>query len=213
MPRITPSMRLVTGARCAVVGASLLLSSFAGLAHAQTRDSRWSLEVSGDASLPARTLAGADLATGAGGGFNLRYRTQRHLSLYAGWEWHRFTSDDLASPTSTDAEETGYTFGMRFDHPLRGERLDRRTAAYWVRGGGTASHIELENPSGDIFSDTGHGMGWELGLGLAFPLGDRFTLAPGARYRSLARDLALGDRTRAATLAYVSVGIGVVMQF
>jgi len=100
-----------------------------------------------------------------------------------------------------------HTFGMRFEHPFAGK------TAYWLRLGGTAKHIEVENQDGDIISDTGHGLGWEVGAGLTVPIGSRLMLTPGLRYRALSRDLEVGSVTSAVDLKYVNVGLGIAYQF
>jgi opacity protein-like surface antigen len=139
---------------------------------------------------------------------------QRHLLAYAGWEWHHFATDNLIASQELDVEETGYTFGLRFEHPLRGESsADGSALGYWLRAGGTVNHIEIENDDGDIVADTDHGLGWEVGGGLTIPLRDRLALTPGVRYRALSRDLALGQTTRSVSLRYVTATVGLTIAF
>jgi hypothetical protein len=106
-----------------------------------------------------------------------------------------------------DVEDTGYAFGLRFEHPLTAR------TAYWARLGGTANHIELEDAGGDIVFDSGHGVGWEAGGGVTVPVGDRLTLTPGVRYRALSRDVEIGGVTAPVRLRYVAVGMGVAYHF
>jgi hypothetical protein len=169
--------------------------------------SRWSAELTGDAAIPTRTLAGADLKGGGGFGLNARYRFQPHLAAYAGWEWHMQQSSELLPGETLDLNDTGYALGLRFEHPMFSR------AAWWVRGGGLVNHIEVEDSRGDIIDDTGHGLGWEVGGGLTIPLSTRFGLTPGIRYRSLSRDVTVGGATRPSTLSYVSTGLGFVFTF
>jgi hypothetical protein len=169
--------------------------------------SRWSAELDAAAAVPTHRLAGADLETGFGFGANVRYRFQPHLAAYGGWEWHRFRTGNVMGAVDLDVEETGYTFGLRFEHPIMG-----RTAG-WLRAGGLGNHIELEDDDGEIISDSGHGLGWELGAGLAIPVSDRAALTPGVRYRSLQRDLDVGMQRRSGTLAYVTIGAGLAVSF
>ena len=167
---------------------------------------RWSWELDAGPAIPTATLAGADLETGFGFGANVRYRLQPHLSAYAGWEWHRFRTDDLLGADALHVEDTGYTFGLRFEHPFRG-----RTAA-WVRAGGLANHMELELDD-DVVGDTGHGLGYEVGGGLAIPLGRRTTVTPGVRYRSFERHLEVNGGTASGRLSYVTIGAGIAVRF
>jgi hypothetical protein len=166
-----------------------------------------SLEVTGSGVVPTQTLGGAGLGTGFGFGANVRVRFMPHLAAYAGWELHHNSSDELITGRSTGVEDTGYTLGLRFEHPLTAG------TAYWVRAGGLYSHIELENTEGDVISDSGHGMGWEAGAGIAIPVGARVALTPGVRYRSLTRDLRVGGVPNSVTLSYVSFWAGLAFTF
>ncbi len=68
----------------------------------------------------------------------------------------------FAETGDTDFEETGYTFGLQFIHPLgTSEKI-----SYLIRAGGIYNHIEVENSAGDITADSGHGLGWEIGAGV-----------------------------------------------
>ncbi len=186
-----------------ITGVAALLASASALAA----QSRWSIELSGGAAFATEKVAGADLGTGVGLGLTGRYRFLPHLAVYGGWDWHHFAVDQTLAGQDVDVEDTGYTFGLRFEHPL----VSR--TAWWVRVGGMANHIELENSAGSIISDSGHGLGWEMGGGLSVPIGTRFTLTPGLRYRSLSRDVDLGDVSTPTDLKYVTAGVGLAMTF
>jgi opacity protein-like surface antigen len=188
-----------------VVCAALVLAIAAP--RAAQAQSPLSLEITADGAVPTQTLGGSDLGTGFGFGANLRYRFMPHLAAYAGWEFHHHRSDDLIGGRRTDVEDTGYTVGLRFEHPLAGR------TAYWVRAGALYSHIELENADGDLVADSGHGVGWEGGAGLAIPLRSRLALTPGFRYRTLTRDLEIGSSTSSVTLSYLTFGTGVAITF
>jgi opacity protein-like surface antigen len=187
-----------------VVTTVVALLTVAGTAGAQNR---WSIEASGGAAFATQKLGNADLGTGVGFEMNGRYRIMPHLAVYAGWDWHHFPSDRPLAGGDMDFEDTGYAFGLRFEHPVM-TRL-----AYWVRVGGTANHIEVEDVRGDIISDTGHGLGWEAGGGLTIPVSNRLMLTPGVRYRALARDMELGGVNTPVDLEYVTVGIGLAYRF
>jgi hypothetical protein len=182
----------------------LLIGAVATPAVAQ---SRVSLEVTGDVAQPTRSFGGADLDTGFGLGVNVRYRFMPHLAAYGGWEWHQSQSSNLVAAQKMDVEDNGYTFGLRFEHPLT-----PRTA-YWVRAGGLYNHIEIENDGGAISVDSGHGLGWEAGGGLAVPVGSRVSLTPGVRYRSLTHEMEIGGAKTSRTLGYVAAGAGLSFSF
>jgi opacity protein-like surface antigen len=82
-----------------------------------------------------------------------------------------------------------------------------------IKGGGTYNHIETENSAGDIINDTGHGLGWQLGAGVKIPLSMRVFLTPEVRYRSLSRDIKVGEVSRPVDLNYVSAGVGLSFTF
>ena len=88
-----------------------------------------------------------------------------------------------------DFEETGYTFGFQFIHPI-----EETSLSYLIRVGGIFNHIEVENGSGEIISDSKHGLGWEIGAGIVIPIFNRLNLLPSVRYRSLSRDIEIGNR-------------------
>lgn len=191
----------------AMVGLALLTAP--AVASAQQR---WTLALQGGPAFPTESLGNADLNTGFGFEGTVSYRFMPHFAAYAGWDWHRFTIDNPASSFAapgTDVEETGYAFGVRFEHPIGGER----SPLVVIRAGGTLNHIEIEDESGEQIADSGHGLGWEVGAGLGFALGTRWRLVPGARYRSLSRDLTIDNATTPVTLSYVTTEVGMHFSF
>ncbi len=120
----------------------------------------------------------------------------------------RFAADDSFAGQEPDFEETGYTFGVRFQHPLGAAS---RTM-YRFEAGGTYKHLESEDEAGDVTIDTGHGLGFEVGAGLLLPLGGSWKLAPTLRYRALSRNFTLGDVTTPGDLRYVALEIGLSRQ-
>ncbi len=189
----------------------LVLAAFLLVPAAVQAQSRFSIEAGANAAFPIQDFGNAELETGLGFGANIRYRIQPHLAAYAGWEWQHFTTEVLA--TELDVEETGYTFGLRVDHPFGSERSGWRAGpAWWVRAGGLLDHIELEDDAGEGES-TSHGLGWEAGLGISYPLSARVALAPGLRIRMLRREIDMGFGPQDATLSYLTAGLGVVVGF
>lgn len=185
---------------CRTVFVSLVLG-VAGT-PALAAQGRVGVEVRGGLAVPTTDLGAVDLSAGFGFEGTLAYRVLEHLAVYGGWDWHHFTPDDAAAMEETDIEETGYAFGLRFQHPLGG------AGGPWIqaRAGGTVNHIEVET-GGETTADSGHGLGWEAGLGLLFPLGDRWKLGPGARYRSLTRELTSDGVTGDVDLRYFALEV------
>jgi len=176
--------------------------------HAQ---SRWSLEFRGNAAVPTTELAGEDLNTGVGFEGNVGYHLYQHLSAYAGWDYTHFNADQSFAGPDMDFEETGYVFGVRWEHPFAGEA--GQGLAGWVRAGGTYKHIEVEDNEGEIIGDSGHGLGWEVGTGLSIPLGSSWRLTPGVRYKALSRDLEVGSATTDWDVSDVTFELGARWHF
>lgn len=169
---------------------------------------RVSVELRAGAAVPTADLGDVDLATGFGFEGTVAYRFIEHLALYGGWDWHRFTPSDEPAGSELDVEETGYAFGLRFQHPLGGASGPQ----VQLRAGGTYNHIEIEEGS-EITADSDHGLGWEAGVGLLFGLGDRWLLGPGIRYRSLTRELTADGVTGDVDLRYLTLELAVSRTF
>lgn len=151
----------------------------------------------------------ADLSPGFGFGGTIAYRLQPHLHLYGGWDWIRFTSDQSFAGADLDFEETGYTFGLRFEHPLGND--SRRM--YRLEAGGLYKHLEIEDSDGALVDDSGHGLGFELGAGLLLPMGERWSLVPAARFRSHSPSFDVGSGTTEGTMSYVGIELGFSRRF
>ena len=173
-----------------------------------TAQSRWALELRSGASVATQNLGDADLGVGLGFEGTAAYRFMPHLSAYAGWGWNQFAADRSFAGTDIQFEETGYTFGLQFIHPFGASKLH-----FLLQAGGVANHIEVENKDGDIIADSGHGLGWQVGAGLAIPLGERWRLTPSVRYRALSREIELNDVTTTADLNYFDAGVGISWLF
>jgi Outer membrane protein beta-barrel domain len=170
---------------------------------------RVSFDLRGAVATPTAKLAGTDLGTGFGMGATLAYAIQPHVFVYGGWDWMHFAAEQSFAGADMDFEETGYTFGLRFEHPFRaGSRM-----AYRLEGGGTYKHNELENTSGDLVQNTGHGLGYEAGAGMLVPLPRAWSIAPMLRYRSLTRDYTVSGASREGELRYVAFELGVTRRF
>jgi hypothetical protein len=170
--------------------------------------SRISWEVRTGVDFPTQDLGDANLKPGFGFDGIIAYQFIPHTSLFGGWGWHRFTSDNSFAGPDVDFEETGYTFGVEFMHPLGDSPMD-----YYVRAGGIYNHIEAENEDGDITYDTGHGLGWQAETGVAVELGNKWILKPGVRYRSLSRDFDIGNTTIETDLTTFNFSVGISRSF
>lgn len=168
----------------------------------------WSIEFRSGASYATNNLGDADLTTGFGFEGTVAYRFMPHLAAYAGWGWNKFPTDNSFAGTDMDFEETGYTFGFQFIHPI-----EKTSLSYLIRVGGIYNHIEVENVDGEIISDSGHGLGWQVEAGIVIPIIDRLNLLPSVRYRSLSRDIEFSNTVTSVDQNYVSVGVGLTYCF
>jgi hypothetical protein len=167
------------------------------------------LEIGGGAAFATEDLGDASLGTGFGFEGTAGYRIQPHVWVYAGWDWHRFPSQAAFTGLDNDIEETGYVFGVQFEHPVgRSEAL-----ALQLRAGGTYNHIEIENPAGGLVANSGHGLGWEAGAGLAVRLDEHWQVIPRARFRSLSRNLTVAGATTPADLRYFAIEAAFARRF
>jgi hypothetical protein len=186
----------------ACVGAALM-------AEAAAAQQRVTVDVRADVAMPVEKFAGAELGTGVGFGGTLAVRIQRHLHVYGGWDWLHFNPEASFAGVDMDFEETGYTFGLRFDHPIRGQTgLTLR-----IDAGGTYKHLEIEGNDGEGLLDSEHKPGFELGIGFTIPIGGSWRVASGARFRSLKPEFDIDQGTTKATLRYVGFELGVTKRF
>lgn len=186
----------------------LLLLFFMFLMQAGIAQQRFSFELRPGVNFPTSELGDASLSTGFGGEATLAYNLLEHLAVYAGWSWNQFSSNESSTDSDLDFEETGYTYGLQFIHPIGNSNLD-----YMIRAGAITNHIEVENSDGEIISDSKHGMGYQVELGLPVNFSDRFRFIPSVRYRSLARELEMANTTTDVDLNYLSVGLGLSILF
>lgn len=193
--------------RASIVAAVVCAAALPRVGEAQQR---WSLELRTGAAFATQDLGDADLGEGIGVEGTVAYRFMPHVSAYGGWDWLNFSTDASFAGADAELEETGYAFGLQFDHPFRGETTG---AAYRLRAGATWNHIEIEDPDGDVVADSGHGLGWEVGTGVVVPFGDTWRFTPGVRYRSLGRTLDVGGVPNDVDLTYVSLELGFARRF
>jgi len=169
---------------------------------------KWCLEFRPGVDYATQNIDNADLGLGFGAELTIAYRIMPHLAAYAGWSYNNFAVDQSFAGADASFEETGYTFGFQFIHPIEETRI-----SYIVRVGGTYNHIEIENNDGNIIIDSGHGLGWQAEAGLVIPLVERFSLLPSVRYRSLNPDIEIENVNTSVNLNYLSVGVGLSWSF
>jgi opacity protein-like surface antigen len=168
----------------------------------------FSVELRGAAAFPTSSLGEADLKFGAGFELLINYEIIENGSVYAGWGWNRMTSDELIASQETDVEETGYRFGLEYAFPI-----NDGPSSIFVMAGGLYNHLEFEDSDGEIFEDTGHGLGWNVGLGLDYQITEAISIRPSVKYFSLNRDMEMNSEVSEATHQYLSAGLGLAIRF
>ena len=170
---------------------------------------KWAVELRPNLDFSTDKIGEVDLKTGFGFEVAVNYNFMEHLGAYAGWGWNQFKSDTTADAEDADFEETGYTFGLQFIHPIgTSDKL-----SYLLRAGGIYNHVEIENKSGDISEDSGHGLGWEVGVGVQYDLGNAWMLRPQVGYRALSEDFNFEGIKLNFDLNYIAFGVGIAKGF
>lgn len=169
---------------------------------------RWGVEFRATGGVAAQE-AGPDANEPVFGfGAAVEVRVMPHLALYGGWDWSHTRALEAVAGPDVDLEETGYSLGARFEHPLGGG-----STRGWLRAGALYDHFEVEDADGDLIDDSGHGLGWELGAGVALGVADRWSLLPGVRFRSLGRTVDFGDGPVDLDVRAVTLEVGIRRSF
>lgn len=193
-----------------IVGAAAAACFLLATTSARAQEG-FELELRAGAAFPTEEIQGESLDNGLGGEATLAYWFIPELAVYGGWGWHRFGSDQSFAGPEADTEETGYTYGLRFQYPfVIGRSMSPRLR---LHAGATYEHLEVENADGDQIGDSDHGVGWEAGAGVAFPVSEAWKVTPVVRYRSLSRDVTVGDVVTEVDLRYIAAEIGVSWSF
>lgn len=189
----------------AITALAVLAGMFGTTAQAQ----RMTLDLRSAGASATEELAGTDLDVSFGIGGTVALRVQPHLHVYGGWDWLHFGSDHSFAGANRDFEETGYTFGLRFEQPF----TPSGRLLYRVDAGGTWKHVEVENSAGDILYDSGHSLGYECGAGMVLAIGDTWRFVPMVRYRSLSPEFDMGNQVMRGDLRYVGLEAGLSYRF
>jgi hypothetical protein len=187
--------------------ATIILATITMSSMAQENNRRLGLDIRPGVSFATAKLGDAELKPGMGFEGTLQYNFWSGASLYAGWGWNKFASDESFAGSNIDFEETGYVMGLRYTYQLPNSPM-----GLFARAGAIYNHIEVEDGD-DIVTDSGHGWGWQAEAGVDVSLGGGWKLRPGLKYQSLNRDLSVGSANHNADLNYLSLGIGIAKSF
>jgi len=169
---------------------------------------KWSVEFRPGLNFPTSDVGNTEAKVGYGFEITGAYKIMPHLAAYVGWGWNQFKGENRFSKDDVTLNETGYTFGFQIIHPIGTSHF-----SYVASAGAIYNHIELENKTGDIITDTGHGFGWQVAAGIDYEIAPSLSLRPMLRYRSLSRNMEIANVSTELKLNYIAFGIGLALEF
>lgn len=182
---------------------------FIGMSNALDAQNKWSAEFRPNIDFPTEDIGETELKTGFGFELAISYNFMEHLGAYVGWGYNTFKTTSNLTDFDNDVDQTGYTFGLQFIHPIK----EGSNLSYLIRAGGIYNHLEFENSNGDIFEDTGHGFGYEFGAGFDYTFSETWHLRPQIGYRALSRDVDFGTSNVDVDFNYITFGVGIAKSF
>lgn len=151
---------------------------FAGAATAQTGPtSPFSIEVRGGAAIPQGDLKDeGDAKTGYTFGANATFQATPMLGIYAGWSRNSFGIEDADDASFVDQ---GFDAGVKLS--FGGGTLP---VSPFVRAGAVFHKISAEGSEGgvDVEIESDNAIGFDVGAGVAIPLGPRMSFTPAVSY-------------------------------
>jgi len=183
----------------------LVFSLFSITCVSQEKEKKFGFELSSGPAIAPRKLGGVTLNTGYGFEGIFRYRIVSFTDIYAGWGWNHFAAENSFAGNNVSFEETGYVLGLQCFQPIV------EGVSVYIRGGALYNHIEIENESGELLYDTGHGFGFQLATGIEIAIGLNWNLNSGIKLNSLNREIE--SISTNLNLNHISMNIGIVKRF
>lgn len=203
-----------------IFAAALVAGVGAQNAEAQMMTLPLSVEVRGGAGIPLGEFRDEDEANaevGPGFGVNATYNFTPMLGVYAGYSRFSFGVD------TGDVDFGGTDFDPRyitsgFNGGLRAGLAPMGGLSPWVRGGVVYHKLSVDlgnnelNEFCDNDCDTDYALGFEVGGGLDFPLGQVISITPGVRYVRFSPDPTDGGSGE-LNVSYLAADIGLRFRF
>lgn len=167
-----------------------------------------SFTIRGGVNYPCHGQNDLNLHNGYGFEGIVGYRVLPQFTLNAGWGYNTFEVESTMGSSEMDFVANGYSLGLQFDQPIASSRF-----SVLIGGGGIYHHLEVENDAGDVLGDSGHGLGYQVDLGLGIRVGSKLMFTPGIKYRSIERDFDLGEENMRIDLNYLSAGASLGWMF
>ncbi|HET7274019.1 MAG TPA: outer membrane beta-barrel protein [Longimicrobiaceae bacterium] len=174
------------------------------------------LDVRGGVGVPTGDLGDDELMgaeTGFGFGATVGLNVLPMVGVYGGYSRFMFpVESESLTEAQNEAEfvDSGFNGGVKLMVPatiLGGLNP-------YLQGGVVYRELELdvEGDVVDVESDSESAWGYEIGAGLAFPLGQVISVTPGVRYVSYSPDAA-GGEADGPDISYVAADIGLSIRF
>lgn len=162
------------------------------------------VEVRGGYAVPTGDLGDSDVDDGLGFGVNAQLAVMPMLSVYGGWERYSFGIDTGSSDADADVVDSGFRVGLQAGLPF----TPFIGVSPFVFAGGIYNSTSLEGSSGgvSVSLDSDRSLGYELGGGLAIPVGPALQLTPAVRYRS--HSVEFDDTDSDSDMSYFTAEIG-----
>lgn len=175
-----------------VLSGALALAAGLGLAGAAAAQSPISLEGRVGAAIPSGDFADVGKAAVTLGGSTSLLVAPR-VSVYAGYSDTRF---DLKQADGTGVD-SGWEIGARVAFPGAGY-------SPWIRGGVLLHDFSVKRGGVTVSGDSD--LGFEAGLGVAYPIAPQVSFSPGISYRQYSTSYLSGADQ---TVSYFTVDAGV----
>lgn len=140
----------------------------------------------------------SDVQTGLGFGVEAAYNFTPTLALYAGYSRLRFGVEGGGDSGLVDS---GVNAGLRYTLPVV------QSLVPYLRGGLVYHQIELDAAGGNFSTD--HGLGFDIGGGLAVPLSPRLSVHPSVSYVAYSPNV---DESN-FDVSYITLGASLAYRF
>lgn len=172
-----------------------------------------SVDIRGGVGVPTGDLgddeeSGAE--TGFGFGATAEFNVLPAVAIYGGWSRFAFPIEsELLPETDADYVDSGFNGGVKLMLPS----FMISGLSPWIQGGAVYHNLELDAESdladteSEVVENT---LGYEVGGGLSFPLGQVISVTPGVRYISYSSD---PDGDSEVSVSYVAADIGLSIRF
>lgn len=148
----------------------------ADAASAQLPTTPLSVEVRGGLALPQGDLDEffglADLGSGVTLGANAQFQVSNAIGVYAGYSFNQFSVEEFEDADVTDQ---GFDAGVMLSLPFAA------SLSPYVKGGIALHNLSVTEGGEDEDFD-GEELGFQVGAGLNFPLGNRLSVTPGVTF-------------------------------